>query len=814
MTLATDGIAYLCVAPVAAEGAEASASITKTGSGTVALPSGTTLPLTVAGGHASFPAPSPLFASDCGTESVTVQPGAGLVANGEGSWNGKAISLADGAKLAFAARGARDDSQNMSVAGNGTKLDDGTAMPIAMTGTGAQSGAVWASQRIRVDRSFALAFETSGVPNDEALSKAGFFAVFHNSPDGTAAYGGSGNSNGLGNSLKNGYAIGVRPDSLAFAYGFGQGTAESDVSLVYKAAGTSFSSDVTCASLLGRPDAPTSWRVAYDNDAKSLTMTFRTADGTEKTYSRTSVDLATYCATNEVLFGFSSSMTGVVGLQVANLREVGESARGVVRTGGDVSVPAGATVSASVSPTEFANGFTAASLTYGDGSALDIPAASNGVAASAPYVAFDGMSGSGTLVKKGAGHLGFQRPPATGAPNLRLDAGGLVLRKEPLETLLADRAGGWSFSKNTGGMGYLSATNLWAATTGFQLGSGTKTTNETVNSRSRVYVAGNWRMRFKAAALDRTSANRLYMTLHDEGPDSVFPSGTNRYIMQWYVYEGYASSKQRMNTASVGETLAKVDNKSSYAPINFCTAQPANGGDGPVDVTVEHDAALGRVRCILAQGVNCVTNDFENQIVAPVGGSGYAYVGLTANTGSKALKMEITDFSFEQLDGADPLAAAPYAASVAIGAGAGTIALDSPMAGGVFKLADSVTVASGATVRTATIGETATLDIGTPACAGDTLAIAGDENSAVRVAGLPGNVANVTVDGVIFETSAGMTASHVALALSNGAKVRCSGKVSFASITVDGVDVATRTLTGTVCAARDSAVATMFGLSL
>ena len=612
--------------------------------------------------------------------------------------------------------------------------------------------------------------------------------MFHNSPNETAANCGGGNSNGLGNTLKNGYAIGVRPDSRAFAYGFGQGTESGDVTIAYKAAGTSFASDVTCADLLGRPEAPTFWRVAYDNEAKTLTMKFKTAKGAEKAYSRTAVDLATYCVTNEVLFGFTASTkTCVYGIQVANLREVGEARRGIIRTGGDVTVPAGAAVAATVSPTEFANGFTAKSLAYGDGSTLDISTAASAEAVPAPYVAFESMGGTGTLVKKGAGNLGFQCPSATGAPNLRLDEGGLVLRKEPLEPLAATMAGGWAFNRSSGGMGYISTTNLWMKTTGFQIGSGTANVNDGVNSRRRVYVAGNWRMRFKAAALARTSADRLYMTLHDQGPDVSLPSGTDRYIMQWYVYEAYPSALQRMNTASVGSALERIDNKSSYAPINFCTALPGNGGAGLVDVTVEHDAALKRVRCIMAQGGNCVTNDFANQIVAPVSGGGYAYVGFTANTGSKTLKMAVTDFTFEQLDGADPLASAPYAASVSIGEDAGTITLDSPMAGGVFKLADSVAVADGATVRAASCGEAATLDIGTPVCAGDTLALACDADSAVRVAAIPAGVSRVTVDGGSFEPSAGMKASKVALDLANGAKVRASGVVTLGSVTVDGV---------------------------
>ena len=791
MTLDTDGIAYLRPSPTAAEGADGAAALAKTGSGTLTMRPGATLPLTVRDGHVAFPDPAPLFATGYGAQSVAVGAGAGLVANGEGSWSGKAISFADGAKLAFAARGARKDLDNWIVKQHGLKLVDGAILVVDRKAANYLFGAAWVNQRLRVDRSFTLAFETFGTCGS-SLGNANVYAVFHNSPNGTAAVGGNGAGVGLAGSLKNGFALGVDFANEKFSYGAG-----NNAQIGWMAADASLGVDR--ADVLGRPEAPTSWRVSYDYDTKKLTLKLRTASGEVATYAKTA-NLETYCATNEVVFGFGSGVqSGQMGFVVSDMREVDEAGRGVIRTGGDVTVPTGATVAATVSPTEFANGFTAKSLAYGDGSTLDISTAASAEAVPAPYVAFESMGGTGTLVKKGAGNLGFQCPSATGAPNLRLDEGGLVLRKEPLEPLAATMAGGWAFNRSSGGMGYISTTNLWMKTTGFQIGSGTAIVNDGVNSRRRVYVAGNWRMRFKAAALARTSANSLFMTLHDQGPDVSLPTGTDRYIMQWYVYEAYQSALQRMNTASVGSALAAVDNQSSYAPINFCTALPGNGGAGLVDVTIEHDAALERVRCIMAQGGNCVTNDFANQIVAPVSGDGYAYVGFTVNTGSAALKMEVTDFSFERLDGTDPLASATYASTVEIGEDAGAITLDSPMAGGVFKLADSVTIASGATVRAESCGAAATLDIGTPVCAGDTLALAGDSDSTIRVASMPAGVSRITVDGGAFEPFGSFGARGAELALLGGAKVSASGRVSFSSITVDGVKQSSGVYTAENC---------------
>lgn len=792
MTLDTDGIAYLRPSPTAAEGADGAAALAKTGSGTLTMRPGATLPLTVRDGHVAFPDPAPLFATGYGAQSVAVGAGAGLVANGEGSWSGKAISFADGAKLAFAARGARKDLDNWTVKQHGLKLVDGAILVVDRKAANYLFGAAWVNQRLRVDRSFTLAFETFGTCGS-SLGNANVYAVFHNSPNGTAAVGGNGAGVGLAGSLKNGFALGVDFANKKFSYGAG-----NNAQIGWMAADASL--DVDRADVLGRPEAPTSWRVSYDYDTKKLTLKLRTASGEVATYAKTA-NLETYCATNEVVFGFGSGVqSGQMGFVVSDMREVDEAGRGVIRTGGDVTVPTGATVAATVSPTEFANGFTAKSLSYGDGSTLDISTAASAEAVPAPYVAFESMGGTGTLVKKGAGNLGFQCPSATGAPNLRLDEGGLVLRKEPLEPLAATMAGGWSFNRSSGGMGYISTTNLWMKTTGFQVGSGTANVNDGVNSRRRVYVAGNWRMRFKAAALERTSGNRFYMTLHDQGPDVSIPSGTDRYIMQWYVYEAYPSALQRMNTASVGSALAAVDNQSSYAPINFSTALPGNGGAGLVDVTIEHDAALKRVRCIMAQGENCVTNDFANQIVAPVSGVGYAYVGFTAGTAaSTTLKMEVTDFAFEQLDGTDPLASSPYASTVEIGEDAGTITLDSPMAGGVFKLADSVTIASGATVRAESCGAAATLDIGTPVCAGDTLALAGDSDSTIRVASMPAGVSRITVDGGAFEPFGSFGARGAELALLGGAKVSASGRISFSSITVDGVKQSSGVYTAENC---------------
>ena len=800
MVLHTDGIAYLSAVPRAASGAEASASLSKTGSGSVAFRAGTALPLNVADGFASF--------TECATlpyapQNVTVQSGAGLVAAGEGVLSGKTVSLTDGAKVAFSAKGARNDSGHWAFNNGARRLTDGTADPCCMEGNWSH-GSAWVAQRLRVDRSFTLAFETAGTCGQTA--RGSLFAVFHNSPDGTSAIGENFSAVGLDKNIKNGFAIGVILHDMRFSWGSSTG---DDSTIKWKETDYNLDLGFSNAEMLGTHEGPTSWRVAYDCGAHTLTLRIRTAGGKETSYVRGNVDLASLCGGNEAYFGFASAKWDQEcfwGGQVANLRELGGEERGVVRTGGGLTAPAGAEVAVSLAQTEFANGFTAGSLSYGDGTALNVTAKNAHASASAPaYVAFDSLTGSGTLVKKGAGNLGFQRPPANAAANLRIEEGGLVLRKEPLEPLSAGPCGGWAFSKS-GAQEYLPSTNLWSATTGFRLGSANtdgganKEYWEYINSRSRVRVAGDWRMHFKAGTLDRDSGTRFYMVLHDNAKGvETHPSDislreensrdNNRFAMFWYFGEVWEGWKQRMNADGVppeGQTpwLADADWGRRYDPVNFCTAIAENAG--LVDVTIEHDAELKRVRCILEQGGNCVTNDFENMTVSPVNDDGCAYIHFNRDPEGKPARIEITDFSFEQLDSEDVFASAPYAAAVKIDVGAGTISLDSPVAGGIFKLAESLAVADGAIVRVSSYDKAATLDLGVPSCAGDTLSINADANSTVRIAALPNGVSKMLVDGGTFELPAGMNASNAKLELLNGAKIRTSGNIAIGRVSVNG----------------------------
>ena len=213
MSLHTDGIAYLYPVPSAVEGAVAFATLSKTGAGTVTLRPRTTLPLTVREGFVSFPDSTPLFATDNGTETITVKSGAGVVANGEGTWNGKSLMLEDGAKLVFAPHGARNGSGSWTVKIGGRKLPDGTVIPADLHSGDYLYGAAWTVERLRVDRSFALAFETGGTGGAESLGRAFLYAVFHNSPDGTAAVGSNGAAVGLAGSIQDGFAIGASFDA-------------------------------------------------------------------------------------------------------------------------------------------------------------------------------------------------------------------------------------------------------------------------------------------------------------------------------------------------------------------------------------------------------------------------------------------------------------------------------------------------------------------------------------------------------------------------------------------------------------------------
>jgi len=101
-------------------------------------------------------------------------------------------------------------------------------------------------------------------------------------------------------------------------------------------------------------------------------------------------------------------------------------------------------------------------------------------------------------------------------------------------------------------------------------------------------------------------------------------------------------------------------------------------------------------------------------------------------------------------------------------------------------LAESLAVADGAIVRVSSYDKAATLDLGVPSCAGDTLSINADANSTVRIAALPNVVSKMLVDGGTFELPAGMNASNAKLELLNGAKIRTSGNIAIGRVSVNG----------------------------
>ena len=129
---------------------------------------------------------------------------------------------------------------------------------------------------------------------------------------------------------------------------------------------------------------------------------------------------------------------------------------------------------------------------------------------------------------------------------------------------------------------------------------------------------------------------------------------------------------------------------------------------------------------------------------------------------------------------------------------------------GAFDVRDFGAKGDGTTMDTSSIqsdidrcgesgGEAATLDIGTPVCAGDTLALAGDSDSTIRVASMPAGVSRITVDGGAFEPFGSFGARGAELALLGDAKVSASGRVSFSSITVDGVKQSSGVYTAENC---------------
>lgn len=342
-------------------------------------------------------------------------------------------------------------------------------------------------------------------------------------------------------------------------------------------------------------------------------------------------------------------------------------------------------------------GFTAATGgSYAENIVSDFSFMSDGLAASAAfvkpaYLAFDKLSGSGTLVKRGSGALGLMGEVDRPTSNvvLRLEEGGVVLRKTSLEPLdLSGARSEWIFS----------AAGLWADEGAMQVCPAITNINGTGTASRRVRVSDAWTASFTFQFGQRTvkPAEAFCFFLHNDprGPGysagntsmAGFEGMANSIGLRWFFYPDYA------NTESIilGRNGAWVGSYQKHTPIAFT--------NGPTDIVLSYNPGTTTLTSVMKQGALCVTNSFTDVDIPAQVKSDYAYLGFGGGTGGSYAEMRVRDIRFSADAPTDATAGYSYLADLAVADGAaGRVTLESSLVAGTYTLA-AATVGDGATL--------------------------------------------------------------------------------------------------------------------
>ena len=342
-------------------------------------------------------------------------------------------------------------------------------------------------------------------------------------------------------------------------------------------------------------------------------------------------------------------------------------------------------------------------------------------------IGFETLTGTGTLTKRGTAALllpgDIDRP--TSNATVRLEAGGLTLRKANLEPLDLIRARSeWIFSP----------LGKWAPDGSLQVCPAINNSNGTGTSIRRVRATDAWTARFSFYVTGASPADAITMFLHDDprGPgisqgntrEAAFSGMANSFGISWNLYPG--SSDTDKDSVRIGRN-GSLDTATiqHFAPLHVHGAT--------TDFTVSHDPDNLRITSIMTQGDTSVTNIFENVNLSTAIPSGYAYFGFGGGTGGASGDMRVTRLHFDTDTPADTQPDEIYLAHLILPeATANTVTLDTPVPSGTYRIT-AATLAGGATLGLAAARQPGTLILGTathtgPAAyditPGNTLAIA------------------------------------------------------------------------------------------
>ena len=342
------------------------------------------------------------------------------------------------------------------------------------------------------------------------------------------------------------------------------------------------------------------------------------------------------------------------------------------------------------------------------------------LSAATPYLAFDSYSGSGALVKRGNASLGLvgDVDHATSNLSVRLEAGGLVLRKASLEPI----------DQNAGARSdwVCSSQAQWWDDNNLLFCPGLNNAYGTVTSSRRVRVADAWTASFTflfGPSRPTTSpADAFCLFFHNDPRGPGYANGNvgyagftgmqNSFGVRWYFYPGNTDgNKDTVRLGRNGNWDGNALSK-SFAPLYIAS--------NVTDFVVHYDPATSNLTSIMTQGSVSVTNTFTGVNIPSTIGTDYAYVGFGGGTGGAYWDMLVRDFKLTY-DGARPdaLASQSYLASLVLTDVANnTVALDSSIVNGTYKVT-AATVGAGATLGVSAASQPGTLSVDSVTQGGD-----------------------------------------------------------------------------------------------
>ena len=405
---------------------------------------------------------------------------------------------------------------------------------------------------------------------------------------------------------------------------------------------------------------------------------------------------------------------------------------------------------------------------------------------------FDTWNGSGTVVKRGDGALAVVSTNASHVA-VRVEEGGLLLAKEMVNDYGDTGRGGWIFSDPSGVHGEKG---------GFVVGE-TKTSNiNDAHLNHKVRAGGSWRFSadlymvctkdWGGGGENDWGADAISLFFHND-PRGTHYRGWNNYRggfgnniqkgwgLGFYTYTG--DNQQRMTWGATDFNFTGA-NSAPYTPITLKNKTTTH-------FDIAYDASAHTLKVILTQGANCVTNDFTGIDIASAVGGEYAWFGLGSGGGGAHALCNWHNVRFEQVGGADDFASNDFLKHVDFVADESTVQLDSRRAGGVFRLAETATLAGGSTLRAATLAQTAVLSVGALSI-GETAGFAADDGATIHLDAVSGTPSAVALDGGTFELGAlpeNKSWAFAELRLTHGAKVclPSGGSLRVHDVYLDGV---------------------------